>query len=179
MELKGEKITLIPIESEDKDQLYKLATESYGGTSWYDRAQRAKLTREKFFRDWNDNYFDINLPQKGQCFWIVLEKERIGSINYNAIDERNKKVELDIIIGAEENLSKGYGSDALRTLIKYLFDNFDINKIWITARTNNPRAIKAYEKVGFKREGLLRQESFFDDQFVDCVRFAILKAEFK
>ena len=179
MELKGKKITLIPIKPEEKDQLYKLATESYGGTFWYDEEQRLKLTKEKFFQDWNENYFDTNSPKKGQCFWIVLDGQKIGSVNYNAIDKQNKKVELDIVIGEEENLAKGYGPDALRALIIYLFKSFDINKVWISARTNNPRAIKAYEKVGFEREGLLRQENFFNGQFVDCVRFAILKVEFK
>lgn len=179
MELKGKKIILIPIKPEEKDQLYKLAIESYGGTFWYDEEQRARLTKEKFFQDWNENYFNINSLKKGQCFWIVLDGQKIGNINYNTIDEQNKKVELDIVIGAEENLDKGYGPDALKALIAHLFDTFNINKVWISARTNNPRAIKAYEKVGLKREGLLRQESFFNGQFVDCVRFAILKTEFK
>lgn len=178
MELKGEKITLVPIQPEEKDEFYKLATESYGGTFWFDKEQKSKLTKEKFFQDWNEHYFNINSPEKGQCFWIILDKERIGQINYSPIDTQNKRVELDIVIGAEENLDKGYGSDALKALIKHLFDSFDINKVWIMARANNPRAIKACEKVGLQREGLLREESFFNGEFVDCVRFAILKPEF-
>jgi RimJ/RimL family protein N-acetyltransferase len=51
--------------------------------------------------------------------------------------------------------------------------------VWIEARANNPRAVRAYEKVGFKKEGLLREEDYFDGRFVDCVRFGILKKEFK
>ena len=55
----------------------------------------------------------------------------------------------------------------------------DVNKIWIEARANNTRAIRAYEKVGFKKEGLLREENYFEKKFVDCVRFGILRKEFK
>jgi len=75
-------------------------------------------------------------------------------------------------------MGKGYGSDALKTLIKYLFENFNINKIWIEARVNNPRAIRAYEKAGFKKEGVLREEDYFEGKFVDCIRFGILRKEF-
>lgn len=177
MEIKGEKIILIPIKPEEKDEFYKLATQTEGSKFWYGERGRVKETKENFFQDWNDGYFDIVLPEKGQCFWIVVDEARIGQVNYNEIDLKNKKVEMDIIIGSEEKMGKGYGTDALKTLIKYLFDNFDINKIWIEARTNNPRAIKAYEKAGFKKEGLLRKEDYFEESFVDRVRFGILRNE--
>lgn len=65
----------------------------------------------------------------------------------------------------------------MKTIIKYLFDNFNINKVWIEARVNNPRAMKAYEKAGFNKEGLLREENYFEGNFVDRVRFGILKKE--
>ena len=180
MKIKGERITLIPIRPEEKDEFYELATKSYGSKFWYDKEQKAKRTKERFLQDWHEGYFDLNSPKKGQCFWIVVNGERIGQINHNKIDLENKKTDLDIIIGDEDKMGKGYGSDALRTLIKYLFDNFDINKIKIArgVRVSNPRAIKAYEKVGFRREGLLREEDYFEGQFVDCIIFGILRKEF-
>jgi len=67
----------------------------------------------------------------------------------------------------------------LRTLLKFLFENFDIHKVWIEARVDNTRAISAYKKIGFKREGLLREENYFNGKFVDCIRFGILRKEFK
>lgn len=109
----------------------------------------------------------------------MVDGKKIGQINYNKIDERNKKTEIDIIIGDKEDIGKGYGPNAMRTLIKYLFKNFDINKVWVEPRANNPRAIKAYKKVGFKKEGLLQEEDYFRGKFVDCVRFGILRKEFK
>jgi len=178
MQIKGERITLVPIELEEKDKFYKLATESYGSKFWYDEEEKAKRTRERFFKDWHDGYFDLSLPEKGQCFWIVVKGEKIGQANYNKIDLENKNVELDIIIGDRENMGKGFGPDALKTLMKYLFSNFDINKIWIGARANNQRAVEAYEKTGFKKEGLLREQDYFEGKFVDVVRFGILRREF-
>ncbi len=168
MEIKGEKIVLVPIKPEEKDEFYKLAAESEGSKFWYSDRGLAAPTREAFFQDWRDGYFDTNLPEKGQCFWITVDGEKIGQINYNEIDLAGKQVELDIIIGSEKNMGKGYGTDSLKILIKYLFDNFAINKIWIEPRANNSRAIKAYEKAGFKKEGNL----------VDKVKFVILRSGF-
>lgn len=178
MQIKGEKVILVPIKSEEKEKFYKLATKSFGSKFWYGDEEKKERTKEKFFQDWHEGYFDVNSIEKEQCFWIVIKGERIGQVNYNEIDFKNKNVELDIIIGERENMGKGYGPDALRTLMKYLFENFDINKIWIGARANNPRAIKAYEKAAFKREGSLREQDYFEGKFVDVVRFGILKREF-
>jgi RimJ/RimL family protein N-acetyltransferase len=179
MEIKGEKVTLIPIKAVEKEEFYRLATESYGSKFWYDDEKKTRLTKEEFFKDWHDGYFDLNSPEKGQCFWIVVGGEKIGQINYNKIDLENKKTDLDIIIGAEDRMRKGYGSDALRALINYLFENFNINKIGTGARANNPRAIRTYEKAGFKKEGLLREEDYFEGKFVDCIKFGILRKDFQ
>lgn len=178
MELTGQKVILISIKPKEKEEFYQLATQSYGSRFWYDQERKSKRTKTEFFQDWKNTYFDPDNPDEGQCFWIIVNGQKIGQVNYNKIHPRDKKVELDIIIGPKEYLNKGYGTDALKTLTTYLFNNFDLNKIWIEARANNPRAIKAYQKIGFKPEGLLRQESYFQGQFVDCVRFAILKQDF-
>jgi len=177
MELKGKEVVLVPIKPEEKEEFYELATKSYGSKFWHDEEETKTLTKEKFFQDWHDGYFDLSSPEKGQCFWIVVNRRKIGQVNYNKIDKKNKKVEVDIIIGSKEDMGKGYGADALKTLMKYLFENLGVNKIWIESRANNPRAIRAYEKVGFKREGLLREEDYFEGKFVDCVRFGILSKE--
>jgi len=179
MEIKGERVILTPIKPEEKDDFYKLATQTEGSNFWYGENGKIERTKEKFFEDWNEGYFDVGSPEKGQCFWIVVDGEKIGQVNYNKIDQENKKVELDIIIGDGAKMGKGYGTDALKALIKYLFDNFDINKIWVEPRANNPRAVRVYEKIGFQKEGLLREEDYFENEFVDGVRFGILKKDYE
>ncbi len=178
MEIEGEEVVLVPIKFKERNEFYNLATKSYGSKFWYDKETKKKRTKKEFFKDWHDGYFNPRKPKAGKCLWIIVNKKRVGQVTYNEIDTRNKKVELDIIIGDKEYLGKGYGTDALKTLIRYLFNNFDINKIWIEARANNPRAINAYKRAGFKKEGLLRQEDYFRKKFVDCLRFGILKKEF-
>jgi len=179
MKLTGRRLTLIPITKEEKEEFYQLATQSYGSQFWYDTSQKINKTRENFFEDWTDVYFDSTNITDGQCFWIVVDDKKIGQVNSNEIDKENKRVELDIIIGRKEYLDQGYGPEALEILISYLFDNFDLNKVWIQSRNNNPRAMNAYKKVGFKQEGLLRQQDYFEGKFVDCTSFGLLKGEFE
>jgi len=179
MKLKGKNIVLIPIDKEERDDFFELAAKSYGSDWWYDDEKKKKRFKKNFFKDWSEDYFNINKPEEGQCFWIVYKGEKIGQVNYNEIDKKNKKVELDIIIGSQKRLGKGLGTDALKILIEHLFNSFDINKIVISARANNPRAIKAYQKVGFKKEGLLREEDYFKDKFIDCIRFGLLRKDFR
>jgi len=172
MEIQGVRIRLVPIEYGKRDEFFDLATKSVGSEKWYGKN---KPSRKEFFKDWAEVYFDESRPMDGQCFWIEVSGKKIGQVNYNQIDEANKKVELDIVIGETENMGKGYGTEVLRTITKYLFDNFEVNKVWIAARATNPRAVRAYEKAGFIREGTLRQDEWFDGEFVDTLRFGILR----
>jgi RimJ/RimL family protein N-acetyltransferase len=178
MKIRGEKVILIPVELKERDEFRKLVTQSYGSRFWYGKKNKKWTKKEKFFERWGKDYFSRDLSEKGHCFWIILGNKKIGQISYNPIHKRNKNVELDIIIGDKKNMGKGYGTDALKTLIKYLFEMFDINKVWIEARVNNPRAINAYKKAGFKKEGLLREENYFGGKFVDVTRLGILRGEF-
>lgn len=174
MKIVDKKIILTLIKPNEKDEFFTLATKSFGSKFWYDDQQKEKNSKKAFFKDWVSSYFNLKKPQEGQCFWIILNKEKIGAICYNKFDLLNKKTELDIIIGDKKYLGLGYGTEALKTLINYLFKNYKLHKIWIEARGNNLRAINAYKKAGFKVEGILKDENFFNEKFVDCVRFGII-----
>jgi len=148
MIIRGEKVALRPMTVDEIPIFYKWATQSDSTPFWYDDDH--VLTYEEFIRDWKGYYFDGSEPEKGRCFIMLVGNKAIGQINYNEINRANNSVELDIIIAEDVDKSKGYGSDALKTLVKYLFQNMNIQLCWIEAITKNPRAIRAYEKAGFK-----------------------------
>lgn len=178
MRLRGEKIYLQAITNLDKDYFYTIATKSDGAKFWYDDKQREKRLKSAFFKDWNEGHFYIRKPLAGQCFWIIVNSKKVGVIAYNVIDEKNQQTEIDIIIGSEEDMGKGYGSDAIKTLCGYIFEKLKLKKIWIEVRANNPRAIKAYQKAGFKKECVLKENEYFQGELVDCVRFGLLREDF-
>lgn len=130
---------------------YQWVTQSDGAPFWYGEPYGDPIpTYEKFTQDWTRYYFDGSKPEKGRCFIILVGNRAIGQINYNDINRENNSVELDIIIAEDADKNKGYGTDTLKTLTKYLFQKMNIQLCEIEPITKNPRAIRAYEKAGFK-----------------------------
>ena len=148
MVIKGDKVVLKPMTADEIPLFYKWATQSDATPFWY---QDGKIpTLEQFLDDWKPLYFDSSQPEKGMCFAIVVDGRAIGQVNYNEIDRTNDSVELDIIIADDVDKSKGYGTDALKTLSQYLIENMNVKIPYIIPVISNHRAIRAYQKAGFK-----------------------------
>lgn len=107
----------------------------------------------------------------------IKEKKYIGGCGINHIDWKNSNVTIGIFIGDKEYWSKGYGTDTMNILIKFIFEQMNINKIKLNVYSFNKRAIKCYEKCGFKNEGVLRQEIFRDGKYYDEIIMGLLRDE--
>lgn len=105
------------------------------------------------------------------------EKKYIGGCGINSVDRKNSIAIVGIFIGDKEYWSKGYGTDAMRTLVGFIFNEMNINKVKLGVYSFNERAIKSYEKCGFKREGTLRQEMFRNGKYHDVIVMGILREE--
>ena len=149
MIIPGEAVALRPMTIAEFPMFYKWATESEAAPFWYEDGRTP--TYEEFARDWKEYYFDGSQPEKGRCFIILVGDRAIGQVNYNDINMENNSVELDIIIAEDINKNKGYGTDALKTLARYLFQNMNVELCWIEPIARNTRAIRAYEKAGFRK----------------------------
>jgi diamine N-acetyltransferase len=99
------------------------------------------------------HYLDGTAPELGRCFLILVDGEPVGQVTYNDIVERDglKQVELDIWMRSEAFCGKGYGTDALEALCGYLRERFGVSQFMVQPSARNPRAIRAYEKIGFQR----------------------------
>ena len=83
----------------------------------------------------------------------------VGQVNYNDIEREKSRTELDIWMFAEAFCGHGYGSAALRLLCDYLRTRLNVAGFYITPSAANPRAIRAYEKAGFRRSSLSASEA--------------------
>ncbi len=150
MIIHGNKVTLRPMTFGEIPIFFEWATQSDATPYWYGELQGDRVpTFKEFCKDWKRYYFDGSAPEKGRCFVILVNDTAIGQVNYNEIDKKNNSVELDIIIAEDRHKNKGYGTDALQTLSKYLFLVMDIQTCWIDVVCANQRAIRAYQKAGF------------------------------
>ncbi len=75
----------------------------------------------------------------------------IGNVMYYAYDRNMREAEIGITIGDRDYWSRGYGSDAVKALLGYLFDEMDLNRVYLHTLTWNDRAQQAFMRAGFKR----------------------------
>jgi len=112
-------------------------------------------------------------------FEIALrEGERpIGLCSLGLGEQPHRSGELGISIGDREYQGKGYGSEALGLLLEYGFATLGLHRIQLFVYANNPRAIRCYEKCGFRREGIRREARWWAGRWWDIVEYAILEHE--
>jgi RimJ/RimL family protein N-acetyltransferase len=108
----------------------------------------------------------------------LADNQFIGGCSINGVDWKNSVATIGIFIGSKNHRGDGYGTDALKVLIEFIFLQMDINKIRLTVYSFNQCAIRCYEKCGFKVEGVLRQEIFKDGKRYDKIAMGILKEEY-
>ena len=122
-----------------------------------------------------------NPSDKQKTFVIeTLVKPRyIGGISFNVIDWRSRHAGVGIVLGDKSLWGKGYGTDAMRVLMRLGFDQMNLHRIWLHVHDYNARAIKSYEKCGFKREGVLRQQHFGRGRYNDTIVMGILESEYR
>jgi RimJ/RimL family protein N-acetyltransferase len=89
-----------------------------------------------------------------------------------------RKARLGVMIGEKEYWSKGYGTDAMLTFLRFGFDEMNLNRIDLTVFDGNERAKACYRKCGFVEEGRLRQDRYSRGAYSDTLIMGILRDEF-
>ncbi|MGG1662732.1 GNAT family N-acetyltransferase [Brevibacillus sp. NRS-1366] len=113
--------------------------------------------------------------------YIIVDKQTqtpIGITSLIQIDLKNRNAECIIDIGAKEFWGKGYGNEALRLLLDYAFLEMNLHRVSLRVFSFNEKAIKLYEKIGFKHEGISRQLLFREGKWHDLVHMGILQNEY-
>jgi [ribosomal protein S5]-alanine N-acetyltransferase len=100
----------------------------------------------------------------------------IGTIGVFRINWKNSTCYVGISIHKDYQ-KQGYGSDAMKVLVNFIFEFININKIKLEVFSFNPVAIRSYEKCGFKTEGVLRSEVFRFGTFHDLHVMGILRSD--
>lgn len=107
----------------------------------------------------------------------TLEGENVGGLNLNSIDERNGTFSIGIQINRDCR-GKGYGTKAMRILLKYAFLERRLNKFNLGVLYGNISSETMLKKLGCKQEGVRRQVFYTNGQYVDELLFGLTKDEF-
>ncbi len=129
----------------------------------------AKQIKEWYEKDYSDRYeFTIRKLDDEEPLGFV----ELGGINWSA-----GNAWAGIGIGDRENWGKGIGTEAMRLMLKFGFEELNLRRISLGVFAYNLRAIHSYEKVGFKIEGRQREIVFRDGKRSDMIVMGIFRHE--
>jgi RimJ/RimL family protein N-acetyltransferase len=115
-------------------------------------------------------------------YFIICTKENdkpIGATAFVRIDWIGRMATFYIAIAESENWNKGYGKEATKLMTDYAFATLNLNRIQLHVSKENNRAIDVYEKIGFVKEGELREAMYFDSHYIDFYVMGILKKDWE
>ncbi len=107
---------------------------------------------------------------------IALGDEIIGFITLRRINLINGTGKLTVFLG-EGNHRKGIGSEAVTLILWYAFNTLNLRKVNADVFAFNERSLRCFEKLGFRRQGVLEKEYFVDGQYHDDILLRIFKEE--
>jgi len=127
----------------------------------------------KKFLSWDTcvSWFNrISVNPTHRALAIEAENGRlIGTIELEHIEWRGGRAELSICIGEKDCWGLGYGSDAVRVFVNFAFQRLHLDQVYLRVYRGNTRAIRCYQKVGFRKEGLLKLNGRRAEQADDLV----------
>jgi aminoglycoside 6'-N-acetyltransferase len=164
--LTGERVLLRPLEPADRERLHAILSEPEVRRWWGPEDPQAAV---------DDMYDDDAVG-----FAIVVGGEMVGAIQYADENEPDyRHAGIDLFLGLEGR-GRGLGPEAIRVLARYLFEDRGHHRLTIDPAAANERAIRAYERVGFRPVGVMRKyERGHDGEFHDGLLMDMLRDELR
>jgi aminoglycoside 6'-N-acetyltransferase len=145
MELHGDRVVLRPLEEDDVDRIVELGADPDVEQWW------RGLTREHVLQKARGEDEGVAV------FAILADGEVAGMIQHHEeTDEEYRSAGIDLFLGTPYQ-DRGLGTDAVRTMARHLIHDRGHHRLTIDPAAHNERAIRCYEKVGFKRVGIMRE----------------------
>jgi RimJ/RimL family protein N-acetyltransferase len=107
------------------------------------------------------------------------EGRAVGHVGLLQVDPVHSRAELAISIGEKDCWSHGYGSDAIRAVLRHGFGSMELRRIELHTDADNARGIRCYEKCGFVREGVMRERRLRFGKPLDMVLMSVLRGEWE
>jgi RimJ/RimL family protein N-acetyltransferase len=122
---------------------------------------------------------DRGLDVKSFAIRALSDDRLIGLIGLYTIFQLQREAFMGIHIGERDFWGKGYGTDALRVLLRFGFEELNLQRVSLSFLEGNERAMRSYEKCGFRLEGRERHAWAYDGRRWDEIYMGLLRAEWQ
>jgi len=140
----------------------------------------ARIFSLKMTEKWSEEHLESQ-SNRDVFFAIrtLCDDRLIGGIGLDGINWSHGNCYVGIGIGDSEDWGKGYGTDAMRILLRYAFTELNLHRVSLTVFEYNPRGIRSYLKAGFVEEGRTRGQLHREGRRWDIIYMGILKREWE
>jgi len=117
-------------------------------------------------------WYDIIQNSKNDLVFAILDKnglKYIGNCALHKIDLEKHTCEIGIVIGERKYWNRGFGSDAIKSVVQFAFKDLNLSNILLNVYRYNKRAIKAYKKCGFVQVKVLEKNHFYGGKYWDTL----------
>jgi RimJ/RimL family protein N-acetyltransferase len=175
--LEGELVRLRALELDDLERCYRWLNDRE--VAHFIEGGRYPLSMAHE-RDWLENA----VRNRSSFFNVLLAIEtkdgvHIGNIGLHEGSPEHRTANLGIMIGEKDYWSKGYGADAIRTVLRLAFEQMNLHRVELGTFDFNDRAQACYRKCGFVEEGRRREDRYIDGQYHDLIIMGILRREWE
>jgi RimJ/RimL family protein N-acetyltransferase len=167
--IRGAHVVLRPVEEADHAEIHRWQNEP---EVWF------WMDHERPFSLEDVRESEARAREEGHPFVIEVDGRPIGRIELNAFRTRDRICSLCVFIGEPSARGKGHGSDAIRTLLGFAFDRWDLARVELWSLAANQRAIRSFEVCGFVRDALLPARSWKDGAWHDRVIMSVTREAF-
>jgi RimJ/RimL family protein N-acetyltransferase len=150
---------------------------------WYRDPEVARLTRyqtRQMTQAEVERFFDVRMLAPDALAYSIVELASgrlVGFTTFSALDGDNGSVMFHITIGERDAWGRGLGTEATQLMLQHAFERLGLHRVGLAVFSYNTRAIRAYEKAGFRVEGRLREAIQRQGEFFDEVQMGILAGE--
>ncbi len=144
--------------------------------------RRLTGTHTEFRRDAVDAWLATRADQPDRLDLAIHRRDDarcIGELALIDLDPANESAGIRIALASTDLAGKGYGSDAMRTLLAHAFDSVGIHRIHLDVYAFNTHAIRTYERLGFTHEGRARQVLLWEGVRHDALMMSMLRPEWE
>ncbi len=170
--INGENIDLLTIEEEDIEWMRDNINDPEVRKTITARYPTNTKQEKEFFED------VASKREEGVHLIIAREKKRIGMISLFDINRDEGRAEIGIWVTPSKQ-ARGHGTKACELITDYGFRELRLHRIYARVLENNPASLKMFEKLGFEKEGALRDHGFIDGDYRNMHVFGILRGEWK
>ena len=150
---------------------------------WYRDPEVARLTRyqtRQMTQPEIQRFFEVRMLAPDALAYCIVELASgrlIGFTTFSMLDADNGSVMFHITIGERDAWGRGLGTEATQLMLQHAFERLGLHRVGLAVFSYNTRAIRAYEKAGFRVEGRLREAIQRQGEYFDEVQMGILAGE--